>query len=469
MTSKAKSERIASIDILRAIAIIGMVLCANIGFNSDLPAWMFHAQTPPPTYAFNPDVPGITWVDLVFPFFLFSMGAAFPFAMRKRLETGQSRWAVAGSLVKRWIILTVFAIVLGNAYSIWSTTRPGWQVNIFMTAVWAAMFLSLVRIQNPAQATGWKSHLGTAVNLCGVVMLTALAFVFSDWFGIPLDKGRSDIIIMILAVVAISGGLVWMFTKDSIRLRWLVFMLAACFKALDSYAPEALDFVPSCAAVSWFFSWDWLQYLLIVIPGSIVGDMILKHSRSGEKLGIDTRGTIAGFVALAAALIQLWGLFTRNVTADLIISAVLAIAFLLLTWKNRNVYTLIAKTGFMLMLAGIIFDPIDGGITKDHCNLSYVLTTGGMAALTTAFLLMLEFRFGVKARFIAGVGQNPMLAYTVTNFLIGPILKLTCILPLIYSLSEGSQFWGVMQGIIITLLMMGTTYLFTKLKLFWRS
>lgn len=32
--------------------------------------WMFHAQTPPPTYAFNPDVPGITWVDLVFPFFL---------------------------------------------------------------------------------------------------------------------------------------------------------------------------------------------------------------------------------------------------------------------------------------------------------------------------------------------------------------------------------------------------------------
>ncbi len=81
-------KRISSIDILRGIAIIGMIFCANIGFNSGLPAWMFHAQTPPPTYAFDPAAAGLTWVDLVFPFFLFSMGAAFPLAMRKKFENG---------------------------------------------------------------------------------------------------------------------------------------------------------------------------------------------------------------------------------------------------------------------------------------------------------------------------------------------------------------------------------------------
>lgn len=464
-----KSGRIASIDILRGIAIVGMVLCANIGFDSGLPAWMFHAQTPPPSYAFNPDVPGITWVDLVFPFFLFSMGAAFPFAMRKRLEKGMSRWAVTGSLVKRWIILTLFALVLGNAYGIWETSKPGWQVNVFLITVWAGMFLSLVRIQTPAGTEGWKKHLGTAVNLCGVMMLIALAAVFSKWFGIPLDKGRCDIIIMILAVTAIAGGLVWMFTKDSIRLRWLVFMLIAALKAADSYAPEVLSFVPSCDRVSWFFTWDWLQYLLIVIPGSIAGDMILKHSRSGEQICIDSKGIIAGSLALAAALVQLWGLFTRNVTADFIISAALATAFILLTWKDRNVFTNIARIGFVLLLAGIIFDPIDGGITKDFCNLSYVFTTAGMGALATSFLLMLELRQGMKGKFIAGVGQNPMLAYTVTNFLIGPILNLTGILPLLYSLSEGSPFWGMVQGVVITLLMMCVTFAFTRLRLFWRS
>ena len=260
-----------------------------------------------------------------------------------------------------------------------------------------------------------------------------------------------------------------MFTKDNIRLRWLIFMLVAAFKALDSYSPEVLSFVPSCAKIGWFFSWDWLQYLLIVIPGSITGDMILQHSRSGEKLDIDTKRVAAGCLALAAAIVQLWGLFTRHIAADLIISAVMGAGFIALTWKDRTVYSNTGIIGFALMIAGIIFDPIDGGITKDYCNLSYVLTTGGMAALVSTFLLMLEFKFGTKARFIAGVGQNPMLAYTVTTFLIGPVISLAGLLQLLGDLAAGSQFWGVIQGVIITLLMMGVTFAFTKLKLFWRS
>ncbi len=55
-------KRIASIDALRGLAIFGMVFCATIGWNSNLPAWMFHCQVPPPDYVFNPDVRGITWV-----------------------------------------------------------------------------------------------------------------------------------------------------------------------------------------------------------------------------------------------------------------------------------------------------------------------------------------------------------------------------------------------------------------------
>ena len=463
------NKRIASIDILRGITIAGMILCANIGYYSNLPAWMFHAQTPPPTYAFNPDVPGITWVDLVFPFFLFAMGAAFPFAMRKRMERGESRLSIAGGLVKRWLILTIFALILGNAYAVGGTSRPGWQVQIFNVVLWAALFLSLVRVNISKTAVGWKKHIGTAVNAAGVAMLAALAAVYAGWFGLALSLWSSDIIIMILAVMAIWGGAIWMLTKDNIRLRWLAIFLIAAFKALDSYAPATLDFVPSCTAVSWFFSWDWLQYLLIVLPGSIVGDMIMTHSRSGEPLNVDRKGVVAGVLAFVAVLVQLWGLFTRNVLADFCISAVLSASFLALTWKNKNVYSHIAYIGFALMLAGIALDPVDGGITKDYCNLSYLFTTGGMAALVTAALLMLEMRFSVKCSFVAGVGQNPMLAYTVTSFLIGPILTALGILPALYSLAAGSQFWGAAQGILITFAMMAVTYAFTKLKLFWRS
>ena len=56
----------------------------------------------------------------------------------------------------------------------------------------------------------------------------------------------------------------------------------------------------------------------------------------------------------------------------------------------------IGYIGFILMLAGIALDPVDGGITKDHCNLSYLFTTSGMAALTAAFILMLEIRWNIK-------------------------------------------------------------------------
>ena len=463
------NKRIASIDILRGITIAGMVLCANIGYNSDLPAWMFHAQTPPPTYAFNPDVPGITWVDLVFPFFLFAMGAAFPFALRKRIEKGGKLLAITGGLVKRWLTLTVFALILGQAYSIWGTSQPAWQVQAFNIVLWVSLFLALVRVNVPDTVTGFKKHLGAAVNLAGVAMICMLAVVLVKWFGISLNIWTCDIIIMILAVVSITGSLLWILTKDSLRLRWLVVLLVATFKALDSYAPAALDFVPSCSAIGWCFSWDWLQYLVIALTGSIVGDMILAHSRSGAVLDIDKRGVVAGALALVAVVVQLWGLFTRNVLADFCISAVLAGAFIVLTWKKRNVFTGIALIGFAQLLVGIALDPVDGGITKDFCNLSYLFTTCGMSCLTTAFLLMMEMRFGMRCKFVAGVGQNPMLAYTVTNMFVGPILALMGILPLLSKLAVGSQFWGVMQGVIITLLMMAVTFTFTKLKLFWRS
>lgn len=438
-----------------------MILCANIGYNSDLPAWMFHAQTPPPTYAFNPDVPGITWVDLVFPFFLFTMGAAFPLAMRKRLENGTGRWAVTGSLFRRWLTLTIFAIVLGNAYKIGSSTRPEIVKGLFSIGLWAVMFMSLVRLKDERKCR--------LINNTGLFLLVVMAVLSVDYLGITLSRWSSDIIIMILANIAIFGGLIWMFTKDNMRLRWLILLFIIALKALSSYTPQALAWVPSLAGIGWFFSWSFLQYLVIAIAGSIAGDMLLNHSRSGEKTEVDPYHITAGIIALAAALVQLWGLFTRHILADFIISAVLGAVFVVLTWKRRNIMTWLGYFGFAFMLVGIIFDPIDGGITKDHCNLSYMLTTTGMTALTGAFVLMLELKWNIKGRGLSGCGQNPMLAYTVTNFLTGPVLAMLGIGAWLDTISLGSPFWGVIRGLTYTLLMVAVTCFFTGKKLFWRS
>ena len=454
------TKRIIAIDILRGLTIFAMILCANIYF-PNLPAWMFHGQTPPPDFAFDPGVKGITWVDLVFPFFLFTMGAAFPLAMRKRLESGTSRWSVAGSLVKRWVILTAFAILLGNAYMIGASTRPDIVKGLFSVALWGALFLALVRVKDPKK--------GLIINLSGLTMIIAMTVLAKTYMGLTLNLWNSDVIIMILANIALVGGLLWMFTKDSLRLRWLVLVFIIALKALSSYAPQALDWVPAMSKIGWFFNWGYLQYLVIALAGSIVGDKLLDHARSGQAANIDKWHIAAGIIALAAMIVQLWGLFTRQVPADFIISAVLAVAFVALTWKRRNIMTWLGYFGFAFMLVGIIFDPIDGGITKDYCNLSYMLTTTGMTALTGAFVLALELKWNIKGRGFSGCGQNPMLAYTVTTFLISPVLAMCGIGPWLFKLGYASAAGAMFCGLTYTLLMVAVTCLFSKLKLFWRS
>ena len=453
-------KRIITIDILRGITIFAMILCANIYF-PNLPAWMFHGQTPPPDFGFDPSVKGITWVDLVFPFFLFTMGAAFPLAMRKRLDSGTSKWVVAGSLFRRWITLTIFAIALGNAYQIGASPRPDIAKGIFSVALWGVMFMSLVRVKDEKKTK--------TINNIGLFLTVVMGVLAVDYMGLTLSRWSSDVIIMILANVAIFGGLLWMFTKDSMKLRWLVLVFIIALKALSSYVPQALSWVPSMGCIGWFFSWGYLQYLVIALAGSIVGDMLLKHSRSGETVKIDGHHIGAACIALTAMFVQLWGLFTRQVLADFIISAVLAVVFVALTWKRRNIMTWLGYFGFAFMLVGIGFDPIDGGITKDYCNLSYMLTTTGMTALTGTFVLALELKWQIKGRGLSGCGQNPMLAYTVTTFLISPILAMCGIGPWLMSQGYSSPTWAMICGLTYTLLMVAVTCFFTKNKLFWRS
>ena len=470
--------RIAAIDILRGLTILGMVLCAQIGWDSGLPGWMFHAQLPPPDYKFSPDVPGITWVDLVFPFFLFSMGAAFPFSLRKKLERGESAGQVVSGLVKRWIILLLFSIVLGNGQLINSAETGTVVKSLLLLAVWSGMFLSLTRFR-----TG-KSRTAALLNISGVGLLIILAVLEASLFDVEFSVNRVNIIITVLANIALFGGLVWLLTKDRPVWRWGIWAIVIAIKALSMYT-DLLDWVPSFGTK--LFAFDYLKYLGIAIPGSIVGDMLMKDrpaasGRNGAAGCPETRtsaGTVqacgkmretaAAVLVVCAVVLQLWGLYTRQVAADFAISAALAAAVFLLTLKDRPLWGRIACIGFVLMLAGIAADPLEGGIRKDPCNISYLLAAGGMAAMTTGVFLFFEHCYGFKGRILAGCGQNPMIAYTATAFLINPLLSLAGLMEPLDSLTPGSPFWGLMRGVLITAAVALVTNMFTHFKIYWRS
>lgn len=139
------NNRSYSLDALRGLAIILMVLSGSIVFGI-LPGWIYHGQTPPPSHVFNPEVAGITWVDLVFLFFLFALGAALPFAMKKRIDNGESKLKLVYNAVLRGFQLTFFAIFIQHFYP-WVLSNPqdtrAWALSLLCFLLLFPMFMRI--------------------------------------------------------------------------------------------------------------------------------------------------------------------------------------------------------------------------------------------------------------------------------------------------------------------------------------
>ena len=460
------NRRIASIDALRGITIIMMILCSTIGWNSALPAWMFHCQCPPPTYAFDPTVKGITWVDLVFPWFLFSMGAAIPFSLSSRLRKGASLGAVSLGLVRRWLTLAAFGLVLGNAGLI--ADYSAWGPSLLRLGIWCGLFLALWRVPSGSKIPS------RVVNLAGLVVIIALLFVEKKAFDVSLGFHNIDIIIMVLSLVALAGGFAWLLTREKPVWRLVLLVLVAVLKEV-SWHSDALSFMAFPGWIDWLLNWRYLQYLVVVLLGTFVGDILRQRSTEDGGLCSSPRGfqsACAALLCLLSVPAALTGFFTRSIWALLAVAAVSAVISLVLTRRDGSAWALIMRIGYACLLLGIVFDPIDGGITKDHCNLSYMLSTGGLACLMTSFLLWCESRAALRGRSLSKVltmtGQNPMIAYTVTGFVILPLVSALGFGHFMNA-TVGNPLLGVLQGVILTGLMAALTCLFTRWRIFWRS
>lgn len=99
----AAPSRILSIDILRGLTIALMILVNDSGDGRHTYAQLEHAQWS-----------GLTLTDLVFPTFLFLVGASIIFSLGNRVARGDSRAALARNIVRRalTILLIDFFIAL---------------------------------------------------------------------------------------------------------------------------------------------------------------------------------------------------------------------------------------------------------------------------------------------------------------------------------------------------------------------
>lgn len=420
-------KRVESVDMLRGIAIFMMILCSSIGTHSALPAWMFHCQVPPPDYVFRPEVRGLTWVDMVFPLFIFAMGAAIPYWLGSKLRKGESVPLVLLRIVKRFIVLAAFSLAIGHAGAISATDCGPVLAGALQLLVWLCTFAALWRTRSP-----W-------VNVCGWLAMAGIFLWLHFSHGLVFDFAQNDCIILLLAWAALMGGVIWLFTATRPVLRLCI--LAAII-------------------VAKFFGFGFTQYLVIVIPATFAGELL-----GGDRT---SRNPVAPFVALAAVVLQLWGLYTRNVLADLVVSAVLAAVFVLLVRKEKTPSSVIGLAGFMMLLCGVCFDFHDGGIAKDYCNLSYLFTTGGQSMLVLYFLNWMEGH-GVVSRNLVMTGQNPMIAYTIAWSVVCPLLYIVGLMDAMNAWALDSPLMGVVRGLVVTLLTLASTCVFTRFRIFWKS
>lgn len=268
MGNNNQKPRAHALDALRGYAIITMVLSAMEAF-SVLPRWMYHAQVPPPDHVFDPTIYGITWVDIIFPFFLFSMGAAIPLSLGRQHAKGESIMRLTWKTVQRWVKLTFFAIFIIHAFPFMLGYEQEWMC--YAMPIFFFILLCLMFMPNPFGLSPYKAR-----AITWSAYLVAVGFMLLQPYagGAPFRLTDSDCIMLILANVSLTGSIIYLLTigHPLRRLALLPFLVALFMAAHTANSWPALLIHTSW--LPWLYLPAYQEYLLIIIPGTVAGEWI---------------------------------------------------------------------------------------------------------------------------------------------------------------------------------------------------
>src|ERR1039457_265641 len=102
LQAPGKTKRLLSLDVLRGVTIAFMIMVNNNGGSG---AWGFMNHA-----VWN----GLTPTDLVFPTFVFVMGASIVFAFESRLARGATKAQLALHTLQRAVILFLLGVVVNG-------------------------------------------------------------------------------------------------------------------------------------------------------------------------------------------------------------------------------------------------------------------------------------------------------------------------------------------------------------------
>jgi len=117
------SNRLKSIDILRALTMLLMIFVNDLWSLTDIPAWLEHK-------AASED--GMGLADVVFPAFLLIVGLSIPHAIKARIKKGDSKLIILRHIIERTLALLIMGVFMVNLESINAEkllfSRSLWQI-----------------------------------------------------------------------------------------------------------------------------------------------------------------------------------------------------------------------------------------------------------------------------------------------------------------------------------------------------
>ncbi|HDT12636.1 MAG TPA: DUF5009 domain-containing protein [Candidatus Marinimicrobia bacterium] len=229
---------------------------------------------------------------------------------------------------------------------------------------------------------------------------------------------------------------------------------------------------------SWLYRFSFLKYLMIIIPGTIAGDLTLNWMKIKNPVPDQSKSALNYYVLALMMVLSLFvilaGLQSRQVFLTFLISSVIVLTALFLVRKpvsdtEKYIKSLVIWGSYWLIL-GLLLEPFEGGIKKDNSTLSYYFVTSGLAFyLITLFTVL--FDIFKKQKFFTVLirnGRNPMIAYVGMANFIWPVLHLTGIKSIaatFFSTPWTGFVWSVMETGLLALCVAWLT----KKRIFWKT
>jgi predicted acyltransferase len=468
--SVAPAERVLGLDAFRGLLLLAMNFTFTIPPWGPFAKWMYHTQVPPsPTRAYV-GVAGLTWQDLLFPMFVFTMAAALPIAMGGRLARGKPYPEIIWTSIRRAFLLLVFALVIGHVNPYWTQdyTKRGNALAIVGLLVSFAVFV------NPPPT--WKPAVVRMLKSAGWAGVLALLFLVPLLYGQQFNAERRDFIMAALAFCTVAGTLVWLFTRARLTARLIVFGVVAAGRMIAPLVP-AFGAVWNASPLPWFYQSWYLDLLLLVIPGTIAGDLVVRWMRRSKDEEASAGWSSARLITLAmlglSTIVTLCvGLYERRYPLQTTIVVVVTASAMLWTARgarterDRILARLVAWSSVWLVV-GMLVEPLEGGIKKDPLTLGFLLLMAGLSIAALASLLIIAdvIFAGKRLRALALIGQNALFAYVL--YMLGGehLLWLTGI----GDAFTGSWQAATVRSVVLTGLVGAAVWFATRRRLIWRA